>query len=81
MRTPIGFHIKVTKGIYLGLCDRDHEVWPCLVERLGGGLHWALTYTNARVAEESPVSNNPLHKQALDDAIAALAAWEQGRNR
>ena len=52
-----------------------------LIDELGFGLDWALTYTNARVAEESPASNNPLHKRALGNAIIALNNWERAKEK
>lgn len=50
-----------------------------LVDRMGKALDWALTYTNARTAEESPAANNPLRGRALDRAIAALRAYQQAK--
>ena len=50
-----------------------------LVDRLGRGLDWALTYTNARTAEESPAANNPLHKLELDNAITGLADYQRAK--
>ena len=69
-----------------GLPERDIELLfgqlrPLLdlVDRLGKGLDWALTYTNARKVGESVATDNPLHARALDAAITARDDWRRAR--